>query len=145
MNNSWRQRELAFLLLYAVIFYVIVIRYSLQLSHGTLFLSLSLELLLLYSCIPNSFLMWHIDITDHYNKLYGLRPGLISTQLNVCFLSWSILIYSIWIDKIFVSTSFFCRMLLMHNGEISAEICPFWLLFLELLHWLRTYWGHAII
>ncbi|KVH87828.1 Membrane bound O-acyl transferase, MBOAT [Cynara cardunculus var. scolymus] len=52
MNNSWRQRELVFLLLYAVIFYIIIIRDSLQLSH------------------------------DHYNKLYGLRPGLISSRLN---------------------------------------------------------------
>ncbi|KAI3498708.1 hypothetical protein L1887_34487 [Cichorium endivia] len=52
MNNSWRQRELVFLLLYAVIFYIVIIRYSLQLSH------------------------------DYYNKLYGLRPGLISGQLN---------------------------------------------------------------
>lgn len=52
MNNSWKQRELVFILLYAAIFYIVIIHHSLQLSH------------------------------DNYNKLYGLRPGLISSQLN---------------------------------------------------------------
>ncbi|KAA8545329.1 hypothetical protein F0562_020113 [Nyssa sinensis] len=52
MNSSWRRRELLFLTVYAVVFYAIIIRRSLQLSH------------------------------DHYGKLYGLRPGWISNRLN---------------------------------------------------------------
>ncbi|XP_059648355.1 membrane-bound O-acyltransferase gup1 isoform X2 [Cornus florida] len=52
MNSSWRRRELVFLILYAVVFYVIIIRRSLQLSH------------------------------DHYDKLRGLRPGWIAGRLN---------------------------------------------------------------
>lgn len=52
MESSWRRRELAFLILYAIVFYVYVIRRSLQLSH------------------------------DHYAKLYGLRYGWIHSRLN---------------------------------------------------------------
>ncbi|KAL3843599.1 hypothetical protein ACJIZ3_001002 [Penstemon smallii] len=52
MSRSWRQKELAFLILYAVVFYAIVIRRSIQLSH------------------------------DHYAKLYGLRPGWVAGRLN---------------------------------------------------------------
>ncbi|KAK4402072.1 putative membrane-bound O-acyltransferase C24H6.01c [Sesamum angolense] len=51
-SNGWRQKELIFLVLYAVVFYIIVIRRSLHLSH------------------------------DHYGKLYGLRPGWIAARLN---------------------------------------------------------------
>ncbi|KAL6552315.1 hypothetical protein OROHE_007679 [Orobanche hederae] len=51
-KSSWKQKELIFLVLYAVIFYAIVIRRSLQLSR------------------------------DHYPKLYGLRPGWIVGRLN---------------------------------------------------------------
>ncbi|KAI3445500.1 hypothetical protein Pfo_002165 [Paulownia fortunei] len=51
-SSSWQQKELLFLVLYAVVFYTIVIRRSLQLSH------------------------------DHYAKLYGLRPGWIAGRLN---------------------------------------------------------------
>lgn len=48
--------------------------------------------------------MTYIHIIDNYKKLYGLRPGLISGLLNVCFHCWSMLIiYNIW-DKI-MSTS----------------------------------------
>ncbi|KAL0289610.1 UNVERIFIED_CONTAM: Flap endonuclease 1 [Sesamum calycinum] len=46
------EKELIFLVLYAVVFYIIVIRRSLHLSH------------------------------DHYGKLYGLRPGWIAARLN---------------------------------------------------------------
>ncbi|OWM90799.1 putative membrane-bound O-acyltransferase C24H6.01c isoform X1 [Punica granatum] len=49
---SWKRRELPFLVLYAIAFYVIIIRRSLQLSH------------------------------DHYSKLYGLRPGFLANRLN---------------------------------------------------------------
>ncbi|GFP94769.1 putative membrane-bound o-acyltransferase c24h6.01c [Phtheirospermum japonicum] len=51
-KSYWQQKELIFLVLYAVIFYAIVIRRSLQLSH------------------------------DHDSKLYGLRPGWIAGQFN---------------------------------------------------------------
>ncbi|KAL0384703.1 UNVERIFIED_CONTAM: Nuclear pore complex protein B [Sesamum radiatum] len=51
-SNCWRQKELLFLVLYALVFYIIVIRRSLHLSH------------------------------DHYAKLYGLRPGWIAARLN---------------------------------------------------------------
>ncbi|KAL7205566.1 hypothetical protein ACSBR2_018495 [Camellia fascicularis] len=51
-NNCWQRREFIFLILYAFVFYVIIIRRSLQLSH------------------------------DHYDKLYGLRPGWIGDRLN---------------------------------------------------------------
>ncbi|PIN08206.1 Acyltransferase [Handroanthus impetiginosus] len=51
-GSSWQQKELIFLVLYAVVFYTVVIRRSLQLSH------------------------------DHYAKLYGLRPGWIAGRLN---------------------------------------------------------------
>ncbi|KAL6494442.1 hypothetical protein OROGR_031242 [Orobanche gracilis] len=49
-KSSWKQKELIFLVLYAVVFYAIVIRRSLQLSR------------------------------DHYPKLYGLRPGWIDAS-----------------------------------------------------------------
>ncbi|PSS18985.1 Membrane-bound O-acyltransferase [Actinidia chinensis var. chinensis] len=54
MNNhsSWQRKELPFLTLYAIVFYVIIIRRSLQLSQ------------------------------DHHGKLYGLRPGWIGGWLN---------------------------------------------------------------
>lgn len=51
-SSSWQQTELAFLILYAVVFYAIVIRRSLQLSR------------------------------DHHSNLYGLRPGWIPHRLN---------------------------------------------------------------
>ncbi|KAK9282339.1 hypothetical protein L1049_005255 [Liquidambar formosana] len=51
-NSSWERRELIFLILYAIVFYAIIIRRSLQLSH------------------------------DHYGKLRGLRPGWVSDRLN---------------------------------------------------------------
>lgn len=49
---SWKQKELLLLVLYAVVFYALVIRRSLQLSH------------------------------DHYAKLYGLRRGWIFARPN---------------------------------------------------------------
>ncbi|KAI5658296.1 hypothetical protein M9H77_27089 [Catharanthus roseus] len=52
MESSWRRRELSFLILYAVAFYIFVIRRTLQLSH------------------------------DYYTKLYGLRLGWITDRLN---------------------------------------------------------------
>ncbi|XP_019231314.1 PREDICTED: glycerol uptake protein 1 isoform X2 [Nicotiana attenuata] len=52
MTSSWQRKELPFLILYAVGFYFIIIRRSLQISH------------------------------DHYTKLYGLRPGWIADRLN---------------------------------------------------------------
>ncbi|XP_057469511.1 membrane-bound O-acyltransferase gup1 isoform X1 [Actinidia eriantha] len=54
MNNhsSWQRKELLFLILYAIVFYVIIIRRSLQLSQ------------------------------DYYGKLYGIRPGWIRGWLN---------------------------------------------------------------
>ncbi|XP_009610130.1 membrane-bound O-acyltransferase gup1 isoform X2 [Nicotiana tomentosiformis] len=52
MTSSWQRKELPFLILYAVGFYFIIIRRSLQISR------------------------------DHYTKLYGLRPGWISDRLN---------------------------------------------------------------
>ncbi|KAK2966199.1 hypothetical protein RJ640_008765 [Escallonia rubra] len=52
MNSSWRRRELALLILYAIIFYAIIIRHSLRLSR------------------------------DHHYKLYGLRAGWIANRLN---------------------------------------------------------------
>ncbi|KAI4357796.1 hypothetical protein L6164_001722 [Bauhinia variegata] len=52
-NGWWKQRELYLLIAYAIGFYVIIIRRSLQISH------------------------------DHYKKIYGLRPGwLISRHPN---------------------------------------------------------------
>ncbi|CAI8601590.1 unnamed protein product [Vicia faba] len=52
-GGSWKQKELFFLVTYVFVFYVIIIRRSLQLSH------------------------------DHYTKLFGLRPGwLIPHHLN---------------------------------------------------------------
>ncbi|XP_051146825.1 membrane-bound O-acyltransferase gup1 [Andrographis paniculata] len=51
-SNSWRQKELIFLVLYALVFYIVVIRRSLRLSH------------------------------DHYAKLNGLRAGWIAGRLN---------------------------------------------------------------
>ncbi|XP_058189323.1 membrane-bound O-acyltransferase gup1-like isoform X1 [Rhododendron vialii] len=51
-NSSWQHRELICLILYALVFYVIIIRRSLHLSH------------------------------DHYGKLYGLRPGWIGGWYN---------------------------------------------------------------
>ncbi|KAG5566664.1 hypothetical protein RHGRI_002276 [Rhododendron griersonianum] len=51
-NSSWQHRELICLILYALVFYVIVIRRSLHLSH------------------------------DHYGTLYGLRPGWIGGWYN---------------------------------------------------------------
>ncbi|XP_073023369.1 membrane-bound O-acyltransferase gup1 isoform X1 [Primulina eburnea] len=50
--GSWRQKELAFLVLYAAVFYLYLVRRSLQLSH------------------------------DHHAKLYGLRHGWIAGRLN---------------------------------------------------------------
>ncbi|CAA0822052.1 MBOAT (membrane bound O-acyl transferase) family protein [Striga hermonthica] len=52
MGSSWQQKELLLLVLYAIIFYTIVIRRSLQLSH------------------------------DHDAKLYGLHPGWIGSLPN---------------------------------------------------------------
>nr|AZM65207.1 diacylglycerol acyltransferase 8 [Vitellaria paradoxa] len=54
MNNSssWQRRELIFLVLYAIVFYVLIIRRSLRISH------------------------------DHYGKIYGLRSGWIGGRLN---------------------------------------------------------------
>lgn len=49
---SWRQKELVFLVLYAIVFYIIVILRSLQISH------------------------------DHYFRLRGLSPGWIASRLN---------------------------------------------------------------
>ncbi|KAF7145924.1 hypothetical protein RHSIM_Rhsim04G0165200 [Rhododendron simsii] len=51
-NSSWQHRELICLILYAFVFYVIIIRRSLHLSH------------------------------DHYGTLYGLRPGWIGGWYN---------------------------------------------------------------
>ncbi|KAI8574590.1 hypothetical protein RHMOL_Rhmol01G0366100 [Rhododendron molle] len=51
-NSSWQHRELICLILYALVFYVIIIRRSLHLSH------------------------------DHYGTLYGLRPGWIGGWYN---------------------------------------------------------------
>ncbi|XAR49221.1 hypothetical protein NMG60_11032339 [Bertholletia excelsa] len=51
-KSSSQRKELIFLILYAILFYVVVIRRSLQLSH------------------------------DHYSKLYGLRAGWIGGRLN---------------------------------------------------------------
>ncbi|KAL8527594.1 hypothetical protein ACS0TY_005448 [Phlomoides rotata] len=51
-SSSWQQKELLFLVLYAAVFYALVIRRSLQLSH------------------------------DHFVKLSGLRSGWISGRLN---------------------------------------------------------------
>ncbi|KAI8574591.1 hypothetical protein RHMOL_Rhmol01G0366100 [Rhododendron molle] len=53
-NSSWQHRELICLILYALVFYVIIIRRSLHLSH------------------------------DHYGTLYGLRPGWIGGWYNEC-------------------------------------------------------------
>ncbi|PNX89457.1 membrane-bound O-acyltransferase family MBOAT protein, partial [Trifolium pratense] len=51
--GTWKQKELFFLVTYVLVFYVIIIRRSLQISH------------------------------DHYKKLFGLRPGwLIPNHLN---------------------------------------------------------------
>ncbi|KAJ7973973.1 MBOAT (membrane bound O-acyl transferase) family protein [Quillaja saponaria] len=47
----WKQRELGFLIVYVIVFYVIIIRRSLQLSH------------------------------DYYNRLHGLRPGWLRHDL----------------------------------------------------------------
>lgn len=52
MDSSWKQRELIFLVLYAIVFYAVIIRRSLQLSH------------------------------DHYPKLNGLRPGWMDGRLT---------------------------------------------------------------
>lgn len=51
-NSSWERRELLFLIIYAVVFYAIIIRRSLQLSR------------------------------DHNVKLYGLRLGWVGDRLN---------------------------------------------------------------
>lgn len=51
-NSSWERRELLVLIIYAVVFYAIIIRRSLQLSH------------------------------DHNVKLYGLRLGWVGDRLN---------------------------------------------------------------
>ncbi|KAK6911727.1 Membrane bound O-acyl transferase, MBOAT [Dillenia turbinata] len=52
MDSSWKRGELLCLLSYALVFYIVIIRRSLQLS------------------------------SDHYNKLYGLRHGWIANRLN---------------------------------------------------------------
>ncbi|XP_045796621.1 membrane-bound O-acyltransferase gup1-like isoform X2 [Trifolium pratense] len=52
-SGTWKQKELFFLVTYVLVFYAIIIRRSLQISH------------------------------DHYKKLFGLRPGwLIPNHLN---------------------------------------------------------------
>ncbi|KAM7481876.1 hypothetical protein LguiB_006459 [Lonicera macranthoides] len=52
MNSTWRRRELIFNILYAIVFYIIIIRHSLHLSR------------------------------DHFAKLYRLKPGWIAGRLN---------------------------------------------------------------
>lgn len=77
-SSSWKQKELVFLVLYAVVFYALVIRRSLQLSHGTPvhpILSIVVFLFLLSLIFFSS--------ADYYAKLYGLRPGWIFARHNV--------------------------------------------------------------
>eukprot|EP00261_Vitis_vinifera_P032848 XP_019074091.1 PREDICTED: putative membrane-bound O-acyltransferase C24H6.01c isoform X4 [Vitis vinifera] len=52
MKSYWKKRELTFLILYALLFYIVIIRRSLQISH------------------------------DYYRKVLGLRPGWVADQLN---------------------------------------------------------------
>lgn len=52
MKSCWKKRELTFLILYALLFYIIIIRRSLQISH------------------------------DYSHKVFGLRPGWVPDQLN---------------------------------------------------------------
>lgn len=52
MTSYWRRKELPFLILYVVAFYVIIIRRAVQLSR------------------------------DHYNQLHGMRRGWIVHRLN---------------------------------------------------------------
>ncbi|GAU14815.1 hypothetical protein TSUD_50270 [Trifolium subterraneum] len=51
-SGTWKQKELFFLVTYVLVFYAIIIRRSLQISH------------------------------DHYKKLFGLRPGWLPNHLN---------------------------------------------------------------
>lgn len=97
-GRSWKQKELFFIVTYVLVFYVIIIRRSLQLSHG---------IFLIYdfppvTCFCNYVFCWVFSygifsligeqcivyfvftIADHYTKLFGLRPGwLIPHHLNV--------------------------------------------------------------
>ncbi|XP_034689606.1 putative membrane-bound O-acyltransferase C24H6.01c isoform X2 [Vitis riparia] len=52
MKSCWKKRELTFLILYALLFYIVIIRRSLQISR------------------------------DYYRKVLGLRPGWVADQLN---------------------------------------------------------------
>ncbi|RVW94956.1 hypothetical protein CK203_040093 [Vitis vinifera] len=52
MKSSWRKQELTLLILYAVLFYAVIIRRSLQISH------------------------------DYYHKVLGLRPGWVADWLS---------------------------------------------------------------
>ncbi|KAL6311195.1 hypothetical protein AAG906_021354 [Vitis piasezkii] len=53
MKSSWRKQELTLLILYAVLFYAVIIRRSLQISH------------------------------DYYHKVLGLRPGWAQCMLSL--------------------------------------------------------------
>ncbi|KNA15575.1 hypothetical protein SOVF_096830 [Spinacia oleracea] len=50
--SSWKQKEFAFIIIYAICFYIFIIYRSLKLSH------------------------------DHYQQLRGLRPGWLANRLN---------------------------------------------------------------
>ncbi|XP_021740623.1 putative membrane-bound O-acyltransferase C24H6.01c isoform X1 [Chenopodium quinoa] len=50
--NSWKQKEFGFIIIYAICFYIFIINRSLKISH------------------------------DHYQQLWGLRPGWLANRLN---------------------------------------------------------------
>jgi hypothetical protein len=81
----WKRLELAVLCAYALVFYLFMIRKSLQLSQGTptfplsaapLYQHLRAELLI---GITSSLLP-----AEYSGRLYGLRAGSLAGRLNVC-------------------------------------------------------------